>query len=140
MISGEPSGIEDYARRALDGQPFSRLLRTELVSASVGSAELALDLRDDLTQQHGFAHGGIVSYLADNAITFAGGLAYGSDALTSEFKINYLRPAVGTRLVARASTKSKGKRQAVCVCEVFAVAEGVEKLCALAQGTVLPVT
>ena len=61
----------------------------------------------------------------------------GGGALTSEFKINYLRPAVGAALIARAEVKSLGRRQAVCVCEVFARDDaGEEKLCALAQGTV----
>ncbi|GGB07257.1 hypothetical protein GCM10011491_39200 [Brucella endophytica] len=61
----------------------------------------------------------------------------GGNALTSEFKINYLKPARGTELIARANTKSSGKRQAVCQCEIFAVVEGHETLCALAQGTVV---
>lgn len=30
-------------------------------------------LRDEHLQQHGFVHGGVISYLADNALTFAGG-------------------------------------------------------------------
>ena len=33
-----------------------------------------------------------MSYLADNALTYAGGTALGSNALTLEFKINYVRP------------------------------------------------
>jgi uncharacterized protein (TIGR00369 family) len=56
--------------------------------------------------------------------------------VTSEFKINYLRPAVGERLLARAEAVHHGKSQAVCRCEVFAVQGGQEKLCAVAQGTI----
>ena len=96
-----------------------------------------MPITEDFRQQHGFAHGGLVSYLADNAITFAGGLALGGDALTSEFKINYVRPARGTVLVARAEALAVGRRQAVCRCEVQAVEDGAETLCALAQGTVV---
>ncbi len=83
-------------------------------------------------------HGGDISYLADNTITFAGGLALNGNALTAEFKINYLRPAIGDYLVARAKARSIGKRQAVCQCEVYVVNGSEEKLCALAQGTVVP--
>lgn len=101
-------------------------------------AELTLPIVEQLTQQHGFVHGGVLSYLADNTITFASGLALGSNALTSEFKINYLRPAVGERLVVRAEAKSTGRRQAVCQCMVCAVEGETEKLCAIAQGTVVP--
>jgi uncharacterized protein (TIGR00369 family) len=99
---------------------------------------LSIPIADHLKQQHGFVHGGVISYLADNSITFAGGLALGGNALTSEFKINYLKPAIGSLLVARAHAKSVGKRQAVCQCEIFVVENGEEKLCAIAQGTVVP--
>ena len=119
----------------LAGQPFSRLLGVEIGAVAPGRVELRLALRPELLQQHGFAHGGVLSYLADNALTFAGGTAFASDALTSEYKINYLRPAVGELLVAQAV--SAGRTQAVCRCDVFAVKDGVEKLCAVAQGTIV---
>lgn len=129
--------IEAFARKTFALQPFSQYIGARLVQVGSRNAELSIDIVDHLKQQHGFVHGGVVSYLADNTITFAGGLALGGNALTSEFKINYLRPAVGTSLIARAEAKSVGKRQAVCQCEVFAVQDGTEKLCALAQGTVV---
>ncbi|MCV0397473.1 MAG: PaaI family thioesterase [Rhizobiaceae bacterium] len=130
------SDLLKFGREVLAAQPFSTLLGAELVSFQPGSAELALDLRPDLLQQHGFAHGGVVSYLADNALTYAGGSVLG-DSLTLEFKINYLRPAKGTRLIARSRVTGSGKRQAVCHCDVFAVdPEGNERLCATAQGTI----
>ena len=61
------------------------------------------------------------------------------NVVTLEMKINYLRPATGDMLIARADTISSGKRQAVCQCQIFAVADGEEKLCAAAQGTIVPV-
>ena len=124
-------------RRVLAEQPFSVLLGTELTAFEPGRAELRLPVRDDLKQQHGFVHGGAVSYLADNALTYAGGsVAPGHGVVTSEFKINYLRPAVGDALVARASVVHAGKNQAVCRCDIFAVSGDQEKLCATAQGTI----
>jgi len=125
-----------FARKVFAEQPFSVFLGAELLAAAPGSAEIALDLQPQHKQQHGFAHGGVVSYLADNALTFAGGLAMGGNALTVEFKINYLRPALGQRLLARASARNAGKRFAACQCEIYAINGGVEKLCALAQGTI----
>jgi uncharacterized protein (TIGR00369 family) len=127
--------LTELARQALSSQPFSVLLKAELGAITPGRVELLVPLRPELLQQHGFAHGGVVSYAADNAITFAGGSVLG-DSVTTEFKINYLRPAIGERLVARAEVLHAGKRQAVCRCDVF-VARGDElKLCATAQGTV----
>ncbi|KDB03424.1 thioesterase [Defluviimonas sp. 20V17] len=133
-----PDDLLSFARRIFAAQPFSSYLGAELRSVGPGRAEITLALRPELTQQHGFAHGGVISYLADNALTFAGGLALGGDALTSEYKLNYLRPARGLSLLARAETLSVGKRQAVCRCIVLACDDrGDETACAAAQGTII---
>jgi uncharacterized protein (TIGR00369 family) len=123
-------------RSALASQPFSQLLGAELVDLEPGRAELALNIADSHKQQHGFVHGGVLSYLADNALTFAGGIALGVPAVTAEFKVNYVRPAIGQRLIARAQAVHTGKTQSVCRCEIFVIADGQEKLCAVAQGTI----
>jgi len=130
----------EFGRRVLAEQPFSLLLGAELVAFEPGRAELKLAVRREHLQQYGFVHGGAVSYLADNALTFAGGSALAGQAVvTSEYKINYLRPALGEALVARASVLYAGKSQAVCRCDVFAIKDGEEKVCATAQGTIVPV-
>lgn len=128
----------DFARNILQSQPFSRLLGTELSVFEPGRAELELAVSDQLGQQHGYVHGGVISYLADNALTFAGGSVLG-DSLTVEYKINYLRPAAGKRLIARAEVVRGGRRQAVCQCRIFTVQDGDETLVALATGTIFPV-
>jgi len=125
--------MHTFAQQIFASQPFSQLIGAELTASSRNSAELTLTIK----QQHGFVHGGVLSYLADNAITFAGGLALGGNALTVEFKINYLRPAIGTRLIARAKVEGVGKRTSVCRCELYISDGQTEKLCALAQGTVM---
>jgi uncharacterized protein (TIGR00369 family) len=132
----DPQRFLQLGREVLATQPFSVLLGAELVALSPGRCELAVDLKPELRQQHGFAHGGVVSYLADNALTYAGGTAMRVPVVTSEFKINYVRPAIGERLVARAQAVAVSKSQAVCRCDVFAVSGGQEKLCAMAQGTI----
>jgi uncharacterized protein (TIGR00369 family) len=136
-VSVSPEAFLAMGRDILAQQPFSVLLGAELAALSPGQVDLQLALRPEHLQQHGFAHGGLVSYLADNALTYAGGTAMQVPVVTSEFKINYVRPAVGERLIARASADAVSKTQAVCRCEVFAVKDGVEKLCALAQGTIV---
>ena len=123
-------------REVLARQPFSVLLGAELTALSRGHCRLEVAVTESLLQQNGFAHGGVVSYLADNALTYAGGTALRVPVVTSEFKINYLRPAVGERLVAQAVAVHVGRSQAVCRCDVFLVREGDEKLCAVAQGTI----
>ena len=139
-MSAEPAVSADaflaMGREVLASQPFSVLLGAELAALEPGRCELALTITAPLKQQNGFAHGGVVSYLADNALTYAGGTALRVPVVTAEYKINYVRPAIGDRLVARARAVHVGKSQAVCQCEVVAIADGVEKICALAQGTI----
>lgn len=124
------------AVQVLEAQPFSRLLNARIVIFSSALTELRIPVTDGLRQQHGFVHGGVLAYAADNALTFAGGAALGPAVVTSEFKINYLRPAKGPELVARASVVHSGKSQAVCRCEVFNVGPEGDILCAVAQGTI----
>jgi acyl-coenzyme A thioesterase PaaI-like protein len=81
------------ARRVLDRQPFSATLGTRIVTSGPDRAVLELAVRDDLRQQLGFVHGGVVSYLVDNAITFAAGPALGPDVVTGGFAVEYVRPA-----------------------------------------------
>ena len=131
--------MEDFfeqTREVLAAQPFTQLLGATLEYIEGEMVVLSLPLRDELKQQHGFAHGGVLSYLADNALTIAGAMGLGRSVLTSEFKINYVRPAIGTTLVARASVIYAGKRQAVCRCDVFVREANSEKLVATAQGTI----
>ena len=125
----------EYGKKVLAAQPFSRSLGARLTRLEEGSAAIELDLVEGLKQQHGFAHGGVLSYLADNCMTYAGASVLG-DSVTSEFKINYLRPALGDKLIAKASVLHSGKTQAVCTCDVMAVIDGEEKIVAIAQGTI----
>ena len=127
----------ERARAILAAQPFSRLLGTEMTEYGEAGVELRLALTDVLRQQHGFAHGGVLAYLADNALSFAGGFAMGGGVLTADLKLNYVRPAVGQVLIARATVMTSGRTQAVCRGEVIVLNEGVEKVCLIAQGMVL---
>lgn len=138
-VTVSPEAFLAMGREILGRQPFSALLGAELNALEPGRCELQVSVTEHLKQQHGFVHGGVLAYLADNALTYAGGTALRVPVLTGEFKINYVRPGVGERIVARAEAVHVGKTQAVCRCEVFAVSAAGEKLCALAQGTIVAV-
>lgn len=129
------------AQKTLAAQPFSLLVGAEVTAFGDGAATLMIPVRPELLQQNGFVHGGVLSYAADNGITFAAGTALGPAVLTSGFSIQYVRPATGVRLLARATVAHATRRQAVVRCDVIAVAaDGTETLCALAQGTVRTTT
>ena len=123
-------------KQVLALQPFSVLLGAQLTAFSEGNAELKIPIKEELKQQHGFLHGGVISYAADNALTYAGGSVLGPNVVTSEFKINFMRPVTGGSIVARAKVIYAGKSQAVCRCDIYTVNDDKENLCATAQGTI----
>jgi uncharacterized protein (TIGR00369 family) len=125
----------EFAQSKFDAQPYTQDLGAELLEASPGLVVVALDLAPRHMQQHGVVHGGVLSAMADIALAFAGGLAMDSDAMTSEFKINYLRPARGPGLIARATTLGATARQAVVQAKIYSG----EDLCCVAQGTIIKV-
>lgn len=127
----------EQARAVLRAQPFSRLLGAELTEFGRGGATLTVALRNDLRQQNGFAHGGVVSYAADNAITFAAGSVVGPSVLTSAMQISYLAGARGELIEAAATTVDVSARLVTVRCDVFDHRDGDRRLCAVAQGTVI---
>lgn len=124
-----------FGKEILAQQSFSALLGAELEKFEEGYAKLMLEIKDNLKQNDGFVHGGVVSYMADNCITFAGASVLGA-CVTSEYKISYVRPSIGERLIAKANVLHVGKRQSTCECKVFARENGEEKLVAVALGTI----
>ena len=98
------------------------LIGAELMSVEPGVVEIAIGLRDDLTQQNGFMHAGIVTTILDSACGYA---AYtlmpaATSVLSVEFKVNLLSPATGERIVARAEVKRAGKLLTVCTADAIA--------------------
>ena len=100
-----------------------------------------LPFREDLTQQHGFLHAGIVSTIADSACGYAAYSLMPAEAavLTVEYKVNFLSPAQGERMVARARVITPGRTVTVCTCDVFAVRNGTERIVATMLGTIMAV-
>jgi uncharacterized protein (TIGR00369 family) len=126
------------AQQVLADQSVTRMLGTRLISFGEGSAVVELDIRPEITNQHGAVHGGILAYAADTALAFAGGAALGPDVVTSGLSIDYLAPARGVTLQAHGTVLSIAGRRAACRCELRAVApDGTSVLVAVAQGTIV---
>lgn len=91
--------------------PFIQLLGYRLVDAGDGWVETSLDLEERHLQQHGYAHAGVVTTMADHT---AGGAAStivdaGSSVLTAELGIHLLRPANGAVLTCRGEVVKPGR-------------------------------
>jgi uncharacterized protein (TIGR00369 family) len=110
---------------------FIRDLDIRLDKVSEGVCETSLVVQERLRQQHGFVHGGVIATMADHT---AGGAARSvsgdKDVLTVEFKINYLRPAIGDRLRCTATVLRAGKTVIVAEALVYAGNAGKEALVA----------
>src|SRR6478609_12058034 len=94
--------IESRIRDSVGRQGFMTHVGAELSELSRGACTLAVDRRPELLQQHGLFHGGVTAFLVDNATTIAAAASRGQAALTAEYKLNLLSPAVGERLICRA--------------------------------------
>lgn len=111
---------------------FNRWCGIEVVSASQGSAVIAMPWRPEAGQYSGFLHAGLVGALIDTACGFAAATLVGR-VLASHYAVNCLRPAVGERFIAKARVVKSGKTQVFTACELFAEAAGSEKLVATGE-------
>lgn len=99
------------------------LFGAELVEAEDGRAAIEVPYREDLTQQHGYFHGGVVTAIADTACGYAAYTTMPEDSsvLTVEFKINLVNPAAGDRLRAEATVRKAGRTLVVVAATVSAI-------------------
>ncbi len=125
------------ARKVLAAQPFSALLGARLTAFGKGAATLELDIREELLQQYGYVHGGVLGYAADNASAFAAGTVAGPRLTTSGLTLDFLRPAKGELLRAHAEVVRAGRTRVVVRCDLTTVdSQGRETLCAVSQGAI----
>lgn len=122
---------------AINAKGFTGAAGFRIVAITPGHAELALTRRDDLVQFFGHFHGGVITALADQAagIAVTSGLPKGKIGVTVEIKVNFLAPADGHELIARANTLKMSGSIGVATVEVFTKDEKSERLCAFATAT-----
>jgi len=121
----------DFAARVRDSfgrQPFMDYLGARLTALSPGFCEITVDYRRELTQQHGFVHGGVLASIADSAAGYAAFSLMPADAsiLTVEYKLNILRPGEGEAMIARGRVLKPGRTLTVVQADVFARRDGGE--------------
>ena len=130
---------EAAVREGFAGQGAMAHLGAELVRVEPGYVEIGLPYRDEVTQQHGYFHGGLIATIGDSAGGFAAFSLMPACAtvLTVEYKINLVAPADGERLVARGQVEKAGRTLTVCRLSVEVLKDGVPRTCALGQQTVI---
>jgi uncharacterized protein (TIGR00369 family) len=103
--------VDPRCKESFERQGLMTLFGAELVEAAGGRAVIEVPYRENLTQQHGYFHGGVVTAIADTACGYAAYTTMPTDAsvLTVEFKINLMNPAAGERLRAEAKVHKAGR-------------------------------
>ncbi len=131
--------FEQRVRDSFARQAAMALIGATLSRVEPGRCEIELPVRDELTQQHRFVHGGVVGMIADSAGGYAAFTLMPADSsvLTVEYKINMLAPARGERLIARGEALKPGRTLSIVRADVWAVEGGRETLVAAIQQTLM---
>jgi len=122
---------------AVNAKGYGHAAGFRIVAVEPGRAEVALARRDDLMQFFGHFHGGVITALADHAagIAVTSGMPKGKIGVTVEIKVNFLSPADGSELIARAKTLKMSGSIGVATVEVFSKNGASETLCAFCTAT-----
>ncbi|MBU3915906.1 PaaI family thioesterase [bacterium] len=132
----------DFERKVKDSffrQPHMSFIGAKLITVKPGYCEIHLPYRNELSQQHGFFHAGVIGTIADTAGGYAAFSLMGADSsvLSVEYKLNLMAPGDGELLMGRASVIKHGRTLSVCRSDVFVIKNGIEKLCATALMTTM---
>jgi uncharacterized protein (TIGR00369 family) len=137
----ESADYQERIRSSFAKQGLMSTLRATLGNVSPGLVEIAMRPDPAISQQDGFVHAGAVSAIADSAAGYAALSLMPADTgvLTTEFKINFVAPAAGERILARGRVVKAGRTLTLAQTEVFAGSGGQEKLIALLTATLMAI-
>lgn len=131
--------VEQRIADSFSAQGLMETLGAELVRVNDGEVHIAMPFSRHLSQQHGYVHAGAVTSIVDSACGYAAltRAPEGHEVVTVEFKVNFLRPALGDRFLAVGRVENAGRSLGVCTGEVRAFKGGSPdyKVVALIQAT-----
>src|SRR5437016_12167728 len=129
-------------RRSFEGLTLMRTVGARLQHVAPGEVEIDLPFREDLTQHHGYVAAAVLTAIVDVACGYAVMtlMPSGASVLTVEYKVNFLSPAQGERMLARGRVIRPGRTVTVCGGDVLAVIGGKEKLVATMLATMATVS
>lgn len=139
MHKAQDPHFSERVRASFARQEAMTLIGAVMSVVEPGYTEIHLPFKAEISQQHGFVHGGVVGMIADSAAGYAANTLTPADTsvLTVEYKLNLVAPADGERLVARGEVVKPGRTLIITKAEVFAIRDGKWTLCALMQQTIM---
>lgn len=142
--AAQDPAFEVRVRRCFEAQALMRTLGAMLARVEPGAVDIAFEYRQEMTQQNGFLHAGIVTALVDSACGFAALslMPAGADVLSVEFKLNLLRPAAGKHFLACGRVVKAGQTLSVVQGELWSLPHadaglGAGHEVAMMQGTMI---
>ena len=131
--------FEDLVRTSFGRQGLMQTIGARLAAVEPGFVVIEVPFSTGISQQHGLFHGGVIGTIADNAGGYAALslMPKGSEVLTIEYKINFMRPAKGDLLRATGQVLRAGKSVSVVRAEVVCVANAASTCCAIMQATMI---
>ncbi|NVJ71259.1 MAG: PaaI family thioesterase [Alphaproteobacteria bacterium] len=136
--AGARVATTELIREVVKTSPFTEWTGCEVIRCEAGVAELQMPYRKDLTQHHGFIHGGVIGFLSDNVSAWAAASVVG-DVVTADYSVKLLSPGIGEAFYARGEVVKANKRLVAVESRVYAINEGKRKLVAMGTATILPV-
>jgi uncharacterized protein (TIGR00369 family) len=141
MIQAQPldPNYESRVRGSFAQQRVMELIGATLGRVEPGAVDILLAYREDLTQQNGFIHAGIITTVGDSACGYAAYTLMPADCevLSVEFKVNLLRPAAGNHFVAEARVLKAGRTLTVTRCDIYGRTDGEAKVVATMLATMI---
>lgn len=139
MLKPTNPNFEEEVRTSFAAQRVMNLIGASMTLIEAGAVDITLPYREDLTQQNGFIHAGIITTIADSACGYSSYslMPEGSDVLSVEFKINLLKPAKGEKFLAEGRVLRAGKILTVARCDVFAFQGDDKNVIATMQATLI---
>jgi uncharacterized protein (TIGR00369 family) len=133
--------IAERVQASFDRQLFMKTVGARLASVERGQVTIEWLFNNNLTQQHGFLHAGVVAAVVDSACGYAAltMMPPGVAVLSVEFKVNLLKPAAGSQFRAIGKVIRAGRTLTVCSGEVVAQLDGKETVIAIMQATMMAV-
>jgi len=101
--------------------PFEADLAIRVTRKHKDGATCTVPIHEGLYNSNGVVHGGVIASIADEVAWWAILTALGTDRkmTTSELKVNYLRPIVGRKVIARGFVLKLGRTLAVTRIDIF---------------------
>jgi uncharacterized protein (TIGR00369 family) len=137
MVKPANPAFESLVRDSFAKQGLMGTYGAWLVSIAPGVVTIEVPHNKRLTQQQGFFHGGVVAAVADTAGGYAALtlMPDKSEVLTIEYKVNFMRPALGPLLRATGTVIRSGKTLTVARMDVVCGQKGSLETCAVVQAT-----